>query len=174
CIPTLRRLNQPQYEFFTRTVQRLIESDSKIGLFEFMLQKVIRRHLDMFFGLEKDPKLRYSSLPALKNEACLLVGALAWMGNEDPGEVRKAFQAGMGTLAIDGSLPAEKPQLAAINEALDRFEQSLPMVKKELLDACGKTVVADGVLKNDEAELMRAIADTIGCPLPPFINLADS
>jgi uncharacterized tellurite resistance protein B-like protein len=42
------------------------------------------------------------------------------------------------------------------------------MVKKQLLYACAATVFADGDVSNHEAELLRAVADTIGCPVPPY------
>ena len=60
--------------------------------------------------------------------------------------------------------------LQQIGEALDRFDQAAPMVKKSLLIACGNTVMADDEIVSDEAELLRAIADTIGCPIPPFVK----
>jgi|GEM_PF-5609834 len=36
--------------------------------------------------------------------------------------------------------------------------------------ACGKTVVSDERVNEREAELMRAIADMLGCSLPPFVE----
>jgi len=30
-------------------------------------------------------------------------------------------------------------------------------------------VAADGVIQEMEAELLRAIADTLDCPMPPFV-----
>ena len=60
--------------------------------------------------------------------------------------------------------------LDKIGEALDKFDAAGPMVKKTLLTACGKTVMADNDIVSDEAELLRAIADTIGCPIPPFVH----
>ena len=43
-------------------------------------------------------------------------------------------------------------------------------MKKNVLDACAQTVEADGVIEEMEAELLRAIADTLDCPMPPFIG----
>ena len=42
-------------------------------------------------------------------------------------------------------------------------------IKKNVLNACAQTVAADGVIQEMEAELLRAIADTLDCPIPPFI-----
>ena len=46
-----------------------------------------------------------------------------------------------------------------------------PQLKKQLLEACARTVAADGLVQEEEAELVRAIADTLGCPLPPILEV---
>ena len=66
--------------------------------------------------------------------------------------------------------PPEQCGLQDIEVALDKFAQATPLVKKRLLHACGKTVMADEKVTSDEAELIRAIADAIGCPIPPFVK----
>jgi uncharacterized tellurite resistance protein B-like protein len=41
---------------------------------------------------------------------------------------------------------------------------------KRMLSACAQTVAADGVIQEMEAEMLRAIADTLDCPMPPFVQ----
>jgi len=55
-----------------------------------------------------------------------------------------------------------------LDKALDKFSQASPLVKREILVACVTAAARDGKLSSREAELLRAIADSIGCPLPPF------
>jgi hypothetical protein len=54
---------------------------------------------------------------------------------------------------------------------LNRFNQASPPIKKIVLNACAHTIAADGMIQINEAELLRAIADSLGCPIPPFIDL---
>jgi uncharacterized tellurite resistance protein B-like protein len=56
-----------------------------------------------------------------------------------------------------------------VDAALNRLCQAVPQIKKNVLNACAQTVAADGVIQEMEAELLRAIADTLDCPIPPFI-----
>ena len=63
-------------------------------------------------------------------------------------------------------------ELSQADAALNRLAQAVPQIKKNVLDACAQTVAADGVIQEMEAELLRAIADTLDCPMPPFV--ADS
>jgi uncharacterized tellurite resistance protein B-like protein len=36
------------------------------------------------------------------------------------------------------------------------------------LDACAQVIGADGVILETEAELIRAVADSLDCPMPPM------
>jgi len=58
-----------------------------------------------------------------------------------------------------------------VDAALARLNQGAAQVKKMVLNACAVTVAADGVIQENEAELLRAIADTLDCPIPPLISL---
>ena len=57
-----------------------------------------------------------------------------------------------------------------MDAALDRVAGLAPQGKKNLLHACAVTVAADGRIQSREAELLRAFADTLECPLPPFME----
>jgi uncharacterized tellurite resistance protein B-like protein len=59
--------------------------------------------------------------------------------------------------------------LPRLDAALGRLVLSVPQIKKNVLNACAETVAADGLLQAAEAELLRAIADSLDCPIPPFI-----
>jgi hypothetical protein len=45
----------------------------------------------------------------------------------------------------------------------------VPQGKKRLLEAATACVVADRRVTVAEAELLRAIADSLDCPVPPFL-----
>ena len=67
-------------------------------------------------------------------------------------------------------LPPDQCDLSQVDVALGRLSQAVPQIKKDLLSACAQTVAADGVIQEGEAELLRAIADTLDCPVPPFVQ----
>ena len=48
-----------------------------------------------------------------------------------------------------------------------------PYVKRNLLLACAHTVASDRKVEVREMELLRAIADTLECPIPPFVKAMD-
>ena len=55
-----------------------------------------------------------------------------------------------------------------LNEALDRLAAASPNIKRKTLQAFAHAVASDGQLVPHEAELLRAVADTMDCPIPPI------
>jgi hypothetical protein len=104
----------------------------------------------------------------------VLLSALAHSGHVDDADAGKAFSAGIPHLrhGVTGlvMLQAADCGLGPLDEALGRLGQAVPQIKKNVLEACAHTVAADGVIYANEAELLRAIADALDCPIPPFLK----
>ena len=176
AIPSLRRMDPGEYEHFLVLMNALIESDRQVDLFEFMLQRIVRRHLDIHFKRHKASEDRYKSAAVLVDEISVLVSSLAGLSSEDQASVNDAFAAGAAEIEpfIGGELPFKQASVCGlqhIDSALGRVEHAIAPVKKVILSACGKAVVADGMIAPQEAELLRAIADALDCPIPPFVTV---
>jgi Zn-dependent protease with chaperone function len=176
ALGALRHLTTEQYTRFSQTLQWLITSDGKVELFEFTLQKIIVHHLGPQFGQGGQRAIiQYYSIKPLLADCGVLLSALANVGSNDAAEIQKAFDTGAPYLrAPDGDglslLPREQCGLDKVDAALNRMAQASPLIKKNLLEACIHTVGADGVILEGEAELLRAFADTLDCPMPPFVT----
>jgi len=174
ALGTLRHLTAEQYTQFSQTLEWLIGSDGKIELFEFVLQKIILHHLAPQFGQTPRAVVQYYSIKPLVSDCAVLLSALANVGSGDAGEIQKAFGVGAPHLRApdDGELnllPREQCGVNQIDAALNRLAQAAPLIKKNLIEACIHTIGADGVILEAEAELLRAVADTLDCPMPPFV-----
>jgi Zn-dependent protease with chaperone function len=174
ALGTLRRLNADQFTQFSQTLQWLIESDGKVELFEFILQKIVLHHLAPQFGQAPRVVVQYYSMKPLVPDCAVLLSALANVGSRDAAEIQKAFTTGMPYLRAPDEtdlvlLPGEQCGVNQIDAALNRLGQASPLIKKNLLEACLHTIGADGVIQESEAELLRAIADTLDCPIPPLV-----
>jgi Zn-dependent protease with chaperone function len=178
ALPALRHLRPDEFEQFSQALQWLIESDGQIEIFEFVLQKIVRRQLASQSGETRPPSIQYHTLKPLLSDCSVVLSALANVSSSNADEIEKAFQAGAPLLGAkpDGLqlLPREKSGLEQLDTALDRLALAAPKIKKNLLEACVQVVGADGVLQEREAELLRAIADTLDCPIPPFAEIAES
>jgi uncharacterized tellurite resistance protein B-like protein len=173
AIGALRSLTAEQFKQFSQTLTWLVGSDGKVELFEFVLQKIVLHHLAPKFGGARPAPVQYYTLKPLVPDCVVILSALANVGSSDATEIRKAFDAGAQFLRAPADvpvelLPAEKCGVNPLDAALNRLALTVPIIKKNLLEACAHVVGADGVIVENEAELLRAVADTLDCPIPPL------
>ncbi len=175
ALGALRQMSAAQYDQFSKTLQWLVESDGKIELFEFVVQKIVLRHLASQFTGARRPVIQYYTLKPLVPDCAIVLSALANVGSSDAAQIKTFFEAGAPYLRApdDGALnllPREQCGVNQIDAALNRLTLAVPTIKKNLIEACVYTVGADGVMTESEAELLRAVADTLDCPIPPFVQ----
>jgi len=175
ALPALRRLPPEQFQQFRAAIGTLAASNAKSDLFAYMLQKIVARHLDTYFLPERRPVTQFYALHPLARDCGVLLSATAYSGQEDATELSAAFAKGAEYLRQAARceiplLPPDECDLSGMDAALERLSQAVPQIKKNLLGACVQTVAADGVIQQGEAELLRAIADALDCPVPPFVQ----
>jgi hypothetical protein len=176
ALPGLRLMSPAQFSRFRDTLTAVIEHDQQVDLFEYVLQKMVVRHLEPHFTVVRKPVVQYYALKPLLSEAMVLLSALAYVGAGEASQAAAAFRRGAEPLASAARQPltllAEAEcGLDQVDEALSRLAQASPQIKKNVLHACAQTVAADGVIQEREAELLRAMADTLDCPIPPVSEL---
>jgi Zn-dependent protease with chaperone function len=174
CVPALRGLSAPQFDQFETVLDWVIKSDAQIELFEFALQRMLRRHLEPSFRPIKPAIIQFYSLAPLRAEVLVLLSALADVGTTDEAARARSFQAGLRALGDEEPdatpLPLAQCSVDQIDAALERLNQLSAPLKRALLQACAEVVATDGRIESSEAEALRAIADSLDCPLPPFVE----
>jgi hypothetical protein len=65
--------------------------------------------------------------------------------------------------------PREECSLAEFDAALQTLNQSATAVKRRTVVACAACILADRQVTVRESELLRAMCDTLDCPLPPLV-----
>jgi Zn-dependent protease with chaperone function/uncharacterized tellurite resistance protein B-like protein len=173
----LRQLSPAQYAQFSKAIRALIEADGEIDLFEYVLQKIVLRHLDTQFNGARKAVVQYYALKPLAPDCSVLLSALAHVGSDDAAQCEAAFQQGARVLSSQMQAPlvyvtSDQCDLPQVDSALNRLNQAVPQIKKNVLNACALVVAADEVIQEMEAELLRAIADALDCPMPPFLQSA--
>ncbi len=171
--PALRRLSLPEYAALMANIAELVAADQQVDLFEFALQKMLRRHLEPNFKPVPEPEIRHYSVNNVAAACSTLLSALANAGQDPAKEAQAAFGRGVSHLKPDGANFIFKAlaecTLTALEAALNDLSEATPQIKKLFLGACALTAAADGTVRLREGELLRAIADTINCPIPPFV-----
>ena len=83
-LPGLRLMSPAQFQQFRGAIQRLIEMDGELDLFEYVLQKVVMRHLEPFFLPPGRTVYQYYALKPLAADCAVVLSTLAHAGNERP------------------------------------------------------------------------------------------
>ena len=170
ALPTLRQLSYAQYKMFMANLDVLIRADGRVGLSEWAVLKMISKHLAEVFEA-KHTRVRHDTLESVRSYCEVLLSLLAYCDKQSGVSPDVAFAAGKSELGLEVQLKDKKDlNFKKMNAALDALAELHPLRKPKLLKACIKTISADQVVSVIESELLRTIADTLECPMPPMLN----
>ncbi len=171
ALPSLRSIPAPSLDTFLDTLDELVHADAQVSTFEFALQKLLVHTL----ALGRTPGaavVHYHLFHAVADEIALVLSALAHAATADAASAHHAFGIGAAQLKLlEGRLAfveARAADLTALDGALDKLARASGPIKQRTLVAAAHVVGADGQLLVTEAELLRAIAAALDCPMPPL------
>ena len=175
ALPVLHSLPDEQRRALVKLTAELGKVEGHVYALEFLLGALATRYLTD----QVDPVVRPGSLAldACAAELGILFAVIARRGAPDATAARRAYERGLAAL-----LPRERPEYlepddsswpAQLTAALTRLRDLAPAGKDLLLDALGRTVLHDGLVQPEEAEMLRAVAALVRCPLPPLLPLAE-
>lgn len=173
AMPALRQMSCHQHRAFRAQVEVLMVADQQLSLFEYTLRCVLHRHLDAQFLPQRLTRPVHSSPQNLTRPVATLLALLAWEGQPESGQAARGFDTGISAY-IGGDHtyrlpPREECSLAEFDAALQTLKQSVPAIKRRIVLACAACILANQQVTVREAELLRAICDTLDCPLPPLV-----
>lgn len=164
AMPALKQLDATQFETLRQNMALLIKADGKVQLLEWTLLRIVERNL-------RPGSVRIGNLPLadLQEEAAVLLGFLCVVDGADALHADQAFSEAWSALPFS---PRQRPaagRLRELENALKRLAQLRPLQKPQLLKAMARCIESDGRISIAEAELLRAAADILDCPMPPLL-----
>ncbi len=166
--PALRQLPPVELARFLDALDELVHADAHVSIFEFALQKVLSHHLDLAAQPSGRRETYSPSDVSLEISTVLSFGAR--LSADDEAQAAEAFHAGAsGFAGLHPALalrPAGNAELDQLDAALDKLALAYGPVKKRVLAALATTVSHDGRIDPAEAELLRALASALDCPIP--------
>ncbi|NGO90036.1 MAG: M48 family metalloprotease [Halomonas sp.] len=173
ALPALTSLSTQQAQHFRLCLERLIHSDGKVSLFEWTLYQLLLSHLS-----ERHGGAETLTLEQTQAECQRLLGVLAEagvaLGQAGDEAVAAALRAAQASLPFTLSSLQDADDMQALSLAVERLRRLKPLHKARLLNAMTRCVEHSGVIRAAEAELFRAVADMLGCPVPPLLEEPDS
>lgn len=160
AVPALRSQSNAQYRVFKENLVALIKADKHVSLFEWCLYRIVT-------STAEGERSRGNVNLAQAQKAVETVVAAACISGKtvDCGAAFKAAQQHLPRLTLT---PEPNPDLSfqMLDKAIAQLAQLKPLHKPVFLKALAASIQADGVVTADEAELFRALADCLDCPVP--------
>ncbi len=171
AISSLRQLSPHQYLRFKTNVDHLVSLDGKVSLFEWALQKMVIQNLDAVHLKKKGGASGNLDLSDTVDEASVVMSIIAYCDPQDGLSVSQVFEQGKMKLDSEvGLVPLASISIGLLNSSAETLCQLKPLQKPKFLKACAEIITADGSVSPIEMELLRAVAATIECPMPPLLD----
>ena len=173
AVPALRQLSPSQYAEFRRSVEALVKADGRLDLFEYALQAMVLRALDLHFGLAAPSRAQYYGLGRLLEPLAIVLSTLAYIGQRTPEEAQQAFDLGAARISRKMALcPKKQCTLGHLDAALAELRVAAPKLKRQMVEALWTCAAADGTVTRREGEFLRVIMAMLDCPMPPLLGPA--
>jgi hypothetical protein len=170
AVPAIKEQRQKARDAFLADLTAMIEVDRRVTLREFVLLTLLRQRLRE--GAGQPIRTQFHNIEQVAADAHAVISLVA---HTSRGDTQAAFDKGAAVLKLGWQAPLgmEVLSTAKVNESLERLRHLAPFAKPGLLKACFETAAADGVLRLTEAELVRMVAATLDCPVPPLLAAQD-
>ena len=171
CAPALRNLTEDQARDFIDKIERIVKLDNEVDLREFCYITMIEFCLYGRGRLRRKNKKRYRKFGALAGDFSRVLSVLTVAGHTDPAQRNTSFEAARNCLEGEVKLEymEESIPVGELRTSVGRLARSTLRIRKELLKAASYCVLADDAIEVREAEMLRALANAVGVPLPPFL-----
>ncbi len=164
--PAVKSRPQKVRDAFLADLAAMIEADRRVTLREFVLLTLLRQRLRE--GAGQPIPTKFHAIDEVRDDAHSVLSLVSLAARD---RAQAAFEKGASVLGLGLSAPlgAEALTSARIGEALERLRHLSPFAKPALLKACFEAAAADGTFRLAEAELVRMVAATLDCPVPPLL-----
>jgi Zn-dependent protease with chaperone function len=167
-LPTFKSLAIDKRQQIMQNMKQLV-AQSKENLFQFMLITLVEKAAQDKTKVSNQGK--YQDFTPVMNEISTLIAHLVATTKEDPQHQESLFAKIMKEftsqpISFSSINITEHLQLPAILAKLNMLN---PLCKQTLIHACIECIEDDKQINLVEAELVRAIAASLDCPIPPIV-----
>ncbi len=185
AFPAIRNRPEEELRFYRELLQRLIDADGQVELFEYCLGRIVDQGIER--GLAPADRVRTSSEPVtsprFRDDVLMVFAVLAANGHETADDAVLALRSGLEhlqpKLAPTPAVLRELLRLAddwqrRLDTALTRLSRTSGSERRRLVEALYVTASKDAQISVAESELLRAFCAVLDCPLPPLYAAVSS
>lgn len=163
--PTLIQVGPGPYRAMRQAWEQIVRADGSVCLEEWTIINALRCHVESQWSTRPigEPRLRAREL---ETEIRAVLWTLAASTGSDE-RAERAFNASIVLVRMKPGVPQGRPSLEAFATAIARIGSAMRFMDRRLLvSACLECITNDQRVTDQEIELVRAICDSLGCPMP--------
>ncbi len=163
--PTLIQVGPGPYRAMRQAWEQIVRADGSVCLEEWTIINALRCHVESQWSTRPigEPRLRAREL---ETEIRAVLWTLAASTGSDE-RAERAFNASIVLVRMKPGVPQGRPSLEAFATAIARIGSAMRFMDRRLLvSACLECITNDQRVTDHEIELVRAICDSLGCPMP--------
>lgn len=165
ALPQLKRMDAAQRQTFIQTLETIIRADKRYTLNEFVILTIIKQHLSATAG--RADAVKYHSFKPLLEDVRIVFSMMVLCSGQATERKQRAWQRAIRVFSsADISMHEKSVQPTQISQSLEKIRQTPMLLRKSFIDVCVDLVMDDGIIMPAEAELLRAICESIDCPMP--------
>ncbi|MEH2135229.1 M48 family metallopeptidase [Nostoc sp.] len=178
AVPVLRQNSAKECQRLCKCLHGLVVATGSLSLWHFVLQLILWHRLQPSINSTSTTTVEFTSIEQIWPDCLLVLSVIARVGHSQPDacteDIAYAFRSGVFRLPKAGE--QEKPEIpltcnfTELKKSIERLRLASSKLKQAIVDACAHTVLLDNKVTQSEADLLRAIAMTLDCPIPPFLN----
>ncbi|MDR1498187.1 MAG: M48 family metallopeptidase [Puniceicoccales bacterium] len=172
ALGSLNALPAADQDMLMQSAQSLADADGRLSIFEYALLHLLRHHIASLRNPRRASALHHLPHSTLASATSIVLSFVARAGKSLHSKPEDSFQHAARTLPqLAGKLyllPETECNLRRLDDALDLLAHISPAWKQIILHAAATAATTDGTILPSEAELLRVIACSLDCPMPPL------
>ena len=177
AVASLAKCDPSKQKFFLQHAEKLVWADEHMSLTEFAYLRIIKRYLGSRQTADQNNEQKTKKRKRFKAVApsiSLATSVLARLEIDNEEDAKALIDKAKNTIKPQHAAQVEYhpsdqlSDLTQLDRAMDEIACAPFIVQKEFLELCIEVIAHDRVISISEAELLRAYAKGIDCPMAPI------
>ena len=167
---SLLEMSESQGQEFLTVIKKVVQADSHISMFEWVLFRLTERTLSVALGHAGNEKPGRATIASLHTQTSQLLSVLCHAGHDELSAAEKAIEEARietGWRWLNLAKP-DNATATSLDGIIQPLSQLRPSDKQMLINAAICCAMSDGDITVTEGELLRATSELLGCPMPPL------
>lgn len=167
ALPQLRLMPSNRYEAMLTQMQHLVYVDEQLTVFEWALSNIVANYLQAEFEKADVKRVTHRKLQDLRGDVEYALSVLIheFATESDFDSILEAASEEINGLTMS-LLPKHQLSIEGFANSINELSKLPPIKKQKVLSALIVALAFDECYSPQEYEVIRAIADCLGCPMP--------